>query len=123
MRNSSKIQNFFLDGERLTSFCFIFSFLGVMTVLIFPKLFEFFKFLSSLFENPNVVVLDIKQKDECEFVVTVLRRHHFEQDGYYSFRILLINDSDINFYGIFSKMLVNKTEGGGASCLLALVTC
>ena len=85
-----------------------------MTVLIFPKLFEFFKFLSSLFENPNVVVLDIKQKDECEFVVTVLRRHHFEQDGYYSFRILLINDSDINFYGIFSKMLVNKTEGGGS---------
>jgi hypothetical protein len=82
-----------------------------MTVFIFPKLFEVFKFLSSLFENPSVVVLDIRQKDECEFVVTVWR-HHFEQDCYFAFRILLINDSDINFYGIFSKMLVDKTESG-----------
>lgn len=76
-----------------------------MFVFIFPKLFEFFKFLSYFLEHH--IVLDLRQIDDYEYHLVIFREPLHEC---YRFRILLINDSDINFYGIFSKLAQNAPD-------------
>src|SRR3989338_6268468 len=73
------------------------------TVFVFPKSFEFFKFLTYLLDNHHI--LDIQQKDEYEY--HIIWFNGADESIVYRFEVLLINDSDINFYGLFSKLLEN----------------
>ncbi|GAM28762.1 hypothetical protein SAMD00019534_119380 [Acytostelium subglobosum LB1] len=79
-----------------------------MLYLIFPKLFEFYKFLSYLLHSDYCVVNDIKQVDAYEYRIFLYRLDRSKQrQSSLQLPIYLINDSDINFYGIFSKLATN----------------
>lgn len=76
--------------------------------LVFPKPFEFVKFLTQLVEEDAFLVLDIIHPyGELEYCLFV---QHVESSKCYCFRVLLIGDSDINFYGILSKLMARSSN-------------
>jgi hypothetical protein len=75
----------------------------------FPKPFEFFKFFQYLMVDTSKKVYDVTsnaQNPNKEFIITIFCGVRRE---YLSLKVLLIDDSDINFYSIFSE-LVNDGE-------------
>ncbi len=99
-----------------------------MLVLVFPKLFEFFKFICFLRSKPkDYTILNIVQVDEHEYELGVLatwrpwgdlpcvasvfgdeEEEHSKRT--LKLRVLLVNDSDINFYSIFGKLVDSTSQ-------------
>lgn len=71
------------------------------TEFVFPKQFEMFKFLLYALEKSEFCVTRLHQVDEHEYKVAL---YHPEKKETVEVRLLLIGDSDINFYGIFAKL-------------------
>lgn len=71
--------------------------------LIFPKAFEFFKFLQFLMFDEKTTVYDITSKiGNKELNLTL---YNNDQKEYLELKVLLIGESDINFYSIFSNLV------------------
>ena len=84
-----------------------------MLILVFPKSFEFYKFLCYLLGKSDFSLYDFKATDEYEYTLHVMERQRQTSDSAdrlsssargFCIRVLLIGDSDINFYSIFSKL-------------------
>lgn len=80
-----------------------------MIVLVFPKSFEFFKFLNFFMIDQRYIVNALERHDMHEYYmhISVVDDKRLET---YKFKILLIDDSDINFYGIFAKLAGSKDK-------------
>jgi len=82
---------------------------NAVLTLVFPKVFEFFKFLQYLFLKSYYAVTDFVQLDDYEFHIYLMELSGNSLE-HFKLPILLINQSDINFYSIFSKLVRDDIE-------------
>jgi hypothetical protein len=78
-----------------------------MIVFIFSKYFEFYKFVAFLYKCDHVFLMNVNKLSDYEvsFIFYYKNKNEIIQ-----LNCLIINDSDINFYSIISKLLNEKNK-------------
>lgn len=71
-------------------------------ILVFPKSFEFFKFIQYFIHDDNYRILDVVSENDTEHTLFIRDR---AARKVYKFQIFVVGQSDINFNSIFSGLV------------------